>query len=1020
MYKVFCDGYPLLDLRDNDLILVNPKVKLAVNKVGEASFTMYKNHPHYDKLKRSRSIFEIADEIGVIFRGRMTGDTIDFDNGKAVDLEGAMAYFNDSIVRPYHFPDDFSSDPEYIAASKSGNVIQFYLNWVITNHNNQVQEFQRFKLGNVTVTDPNNYLYRYGEKYASTWETLQADLFNSALGGYLCIRYEDDGNYIDYLSKFEQTNTQEIVFGENLMDLKNETDVTATYSAIIPLGGEIQRTINKGTVEGAYVDFELTETIKEELNIKGLADGYVTDDIVKQGDTLYSVSAVQQCGWIYAPTAETTWDDVTKAENLLMKGIEWLQTKGMMSSNTIEVTAVDLHFSDAEIISFRMYRNINVRSAPHGVVSTYPLSELDIDLLNPQSTKITVGESRLTLIDKQYSENTSTTDKIVNMNSQGTLVGIANVKTVYYLSTSGEELEGGEWVTEEPTRTDGTYIWTKSIILYTDKSTYESPPSCSAGAKGDPGIGVDLIETEFYLSDSDTTQSGGSWVTAMPKWSEGKYLWVRSVVHYSDGSTSYTAPICDSTWEAVKDLDESLNQMEVFNRLTKNGSLQGLYMEDGKLYVNADYIKTGSLVADLIKGGVLSSLDGNMKIDLGSGTLGFYDENGTLLGNFADQQGNGFALYLKSTLGTYGVNVVADENNALVGVGNSETTPTYMQYKDGKGTVSGDIVIAKDAPTAANHAVNLQYLQDNFRPSDWTPSASDVGAAPAGYGLGGGARYVTDLNTALSNGFYYWGTDAVNAPFNPANGGGAMLVIARDGANYVDQIAFDNTQPSYIPICVRQKVAGTWSAWQDCSPSAFAPAGYGLGKATAKGLTSADDLNSIKANGWYSWYGDMPQNAPMSYSIMRVWTDGFYVLQEAISAHTNQGNCIIRRWNGGVSWTSWGYDNPPMMLGVEYITTEFYNGNHVYKKLVQKQFSGTLGNTSGYVDYWIPSGLSEYEILIKAEATIDSKFFLPYISSTGGIASILDIHEGNVRFRINNDTWNSPIVTVMLYYTKTI
>jgi hypothetical protein len=194
MYQVLCDGYPLLDYRDNDLILVAPKVKLAANKVGEASFTIYKNHPYYGNLKHARSVVEISDEIGVIFRGRITGDTVDFDNGKAVDLEGALAYFNDSVVRPFEFPKDVERNTEYIAASKSGNVIQFFLKWLIDRHNEQVQDFQEFKLGRVTVTDPNNYLYRSSTDYTNTWETLKSKLFDSALGGYLCIRYEADGN----------------------------------------------------------------------------------------------------------------------------------------------------------------------------------------------------------------------------------------------------------------------------------------------------------------------------------------------------------------------------------------------------------------------------------------------------------------------------------------------------------------------------------------------------------------------------------------------------------------------------------------------------------------------------------------------------------------------------------------------------------------------------------------------------------------------------------------------------------
>ena len=376
MYKLKCDGYPLLDWRDNDLILFDPKVKLEVNTVGEGSFTIYKEHPYYDKLKKLKSVFEVSDEIGTIFRGRMTGNTVDFDNGKTVDLEGVMAFFNDSVIRPFNFPGDFLEDADYIAAAEGGNVVAFFLGHLIAQHNSQVQDFQKLHLGNVTVADPNNYITRSNEDYASTWETLKSKLFGSALGGYLCPRYEDDGTYIDYLESFELTNTQRITFGENLLDLSSETDASETYSAIIPQG-------------------------KDGLNITALEDGDITEDIVKSGDTLYSRSAVESYGWIYAPVKETKWEDVTLHNNLLTKAVEWLVTQGIRLENTIEVKAVDLHFTDAEIRSFRIYRNIQVISAAHGFEAIYPLTRLDIDLLDPQNTKITVGTTKLTLIDKQ-------------------------------------------------------------------------------------------------------------------------------------------------------------------------------------------------------------------------------------------------------------------------------------------------------------------------------------------------------------------------------------------------------------------------------------------------------------------------------------------------------------------------------------------------------------------------------------------------------------------------------------------
>jgi len=419
MYQVKCDEYPLLDLRDENLILVNPKVKVETNTVGEGSFTIYKNHPYYGKLKTKKSMFEVSDEIGVLFRGRMTEHTRDFYNGKAVDLEGAMAFFNDSIVPAYNFPEDFLEDADYIAEAESGNVVKFFLKWFLDNHNSQVQDWQKFILGNVTVSDPNNYITRSNSNLPNTWEELKSKLFESALGGYLCIRYETDGNYIDYLSEFTLTNTQDIDFEKNLLDLKHESDASTTYSAIIPIGAEIDVVEETETAsEEGETETETTSTTKKvKLTLESIADGYITDDIVKitlpNGlHALYSVSAVEEFGWVCAPVSETTWEDVSEANNLLSKGTEWLITQGIMLLDTVEITAADLHFTDEEIRSFRIYRKINVNSLPHDIVDSFDLTKLDIDLLNPQNTKITVGRTKLTLTDQNNKEHSDNIQKI--------------------------------------------------------------------------------------------------------------------------------------------------------------------------------------------------------------------------------------------------------------------------------------------------------------------------------------------------------------------------------------------------------------------------------------------------------------------------------------------------------------------------------------------------------------------------------------------------------------------------------
>lgn len=406
MYQITCDGYILYDPRDDDLVVGGPKVNLEVNTTGDLSFTIYKTHPYYDKLKKMRSVFEVSDEIGVIFRGRMTNDSGDFYNSKLVDVEGAMAYFNDSTVRPYSFPEDFLDDPAYIQAAESGNVVGFFLGWLIEQHNAQVEDFQQLKLGKVTVSDPNNYITRSNTGYSTTWEEVKAKLFDSSLGGYLCIRYEKDGNYIDYLSEFELTNTQEITFGENLLDITNDSDASETYSAIIPIGGKITDEAEE-QAEGASGSGEKV------LTISGLPDGDITDDIVKRGDTIFSKSAVEKYGWVCAPVGQTTWDDVTEAQNLQKKGVSFLASGCMMLSESVEVTAVDLHFSDNQIRSFRIYRNVVVNSEVHGhKKAVFPLSKLEIDIQNPQNTKITVGRTKRTLTDINNDKDSETANKI--------------------------------------------------------------------------------------------------------------------------------------------------------------------------------------------------------------------------------------------------------------------------------------------------------------------------------------------------------------------------------------------------------------------------------------------------------------------------------------------------------------------------------------------------------------------------------------------------------------------------------
>lgn len=406
MYQIKCDENIIYDPRIEGAIVSNPKCKLEVNTVGEASFSIYATHKHYDKMQKMKSTFEILQDGKPIFRGRMTNDSKDFNNTKMVDLEGLMACFNDSLIRPFSFPDDFLNNVGYKEAAKSGNVVEFFLGWLIGEHNWRMRvgtgsfytKNNQFKLGVVTVTDPNNYITRSSEDYLSAWEILKTKLFESSLGGYLCIRYEEDGNYIDYLADFDETNTQKIKFGENLLDILSESDASMAYNAVLPLGARMN---------------EIDENSKSSRRLTTNEFGFDDDkypNIYAYAEYMVLKDAADEYGVIFAPVSETTWEDVKNIDTLRQRGIDYLLNNGAKFASTITIKAVDLHFSDDEIEAFRIYKYVDVKSVPHNHEEQYKLTKLEIDLQNPQNTVITLGETQMTMTDINASTKQTSKD----------------------------------------------------------------------------------------------------------------------------------------------------------------------------------------------------------------------------------------------------------------------------------------------------------------------------------------------------------------------------------------------------------------------------------------------------------------------------------------------------------------------------------------------------------------------------------------------------------------------------------
>lgn len=207
-------------------------------------------------------------------------------------------------------------------------------------------------------------------------------------------------------------------------------------------------------------------------------------------------------------------------------------------------------------------------------------------------------------------------------------VAASKTVTKYATSTSSTTAPTSGWQDSCPPRKAGSYIWFKIITVMQSGAQIESMPSCISGADGKDGAagsrgpagpagvngtngtngkdgrGIKSSVPEYYLSTTPSAVTGGSWSTSVPAWSSGKYYWQRLHITWSDGGTSYTDPVFNSALTSANqnaktavDTVNGLDQKKVFNLLTDNGKIKGLFTQDGQLFVNADYIGSGSIDA---------------------------------------------------------------------------------------------------------------------------------------------------------------------------------------------------------------------------------------------------------------------------------------------------------------------------------------------------------------------------------------------------------------------------------------
>lgn len=392
MYSVSVDGNPLyVPQMSEEYYLQSPILTQKVNLPDELKFTIDPTHPMYGNIIRLRSRVKVYRDGVLISILRPLDNQMNLRTQESWVCEGVIAWLKDAIIRPF----EFTGTPADLFAK------------FINEYNAQVNSYQQIALGSVTVTDPNDTIVRSSDSYLSAYDCVQSRCVGSTLGGYLYVTYPNGNPTLNWLASAPDTSTQIIEFGENLTAFTRAVYGGNTYTACIPLGAKDE--------DGKRLTIASVNDGKDYLINNALAGSY---------------------GAIYAPTNETTWDDVTIAANLKQKATEWLTNVGSTVKEKINLGAIDLHNADAEVESFQFLDNILVKSSPHGLSASYVLTELRIPLNIPSATQITLGGERISLISELSQAQATAADRIETIVSDYTTSAEAAVIATQQIESS--------------------------------------------------------------------------------------------------------------------------------------------------------------------------------------------------------------------------------------------------------------------------------------------------------------------------------------------------------------------------------------------------------------------------------------------------------------------------------------------------------------------------------------------------------------------------------------------------------
>lgn len=363
--------------------LVSAVLSKSTSSYDTFIFTIDPTHALYTEIDPYKCFVKITrpDKGLTLFEGRVLTYSDSMDSSGTVQkeavCEGLEGFLHDSVQPWKEFHNTTPKD---------------FLRALVTEHNKQVESYKHITLGDVTVTNSTDNVYRFTDDTQDTWTNIQ-DKLVSRLGGEMRLRNEGGKLFLNYEPEISSECPQRIELAHNMVSSSRTVDPSEIVTVLKPLGATQERQNNDGS----------TDVSSPHLTIASVNNG---------SDYLRDEALIDQFG-IHVKTE--TWEDVTTPQALLAKGRAFLNAQKAIKYQ-LQAGYIDLSFLEETIGMIECGSYVSIVNQLEGLYATERIVAMSLDLLNIADSTITLSDNPidLTAYREQHRSETDAQKALIN------------------------------------------------------------------------------------------------------------------------------------------------------------------------------------------------------------------------------------------------------------------------------------------------------------------------------------------------------------------------------------------------------------------------------------------------------------------------------------------------------------------------------------------------------------------------------------------------------------------------------